>query len=409
VAEKPELPSDEEPDSERESEDDWQSDNAEESRDDLHQLRVLNGALPISDEAYKRISAARSTSEFELTKSLSQFWERVLPSAANVEEQLQRHDPSEIIPLFETYVRQQLDAHSQELVPLFSDGDALSTRLEWVVLYMIIGHIKPAQDSLNWGRLGPAKAISHFRESSEPWAKIALERYVAEGQGLWEVCVEASFERHLRKNNVKPRHFRSPEGIFALKYRFYLRDLEVWESFKNRVRAHLYDRILYWRAEAKRQYAGLPALDIEPAKLVGGRSSEPMTEFPTGNDRDAHISARGRSSFVADATEGELFTGVAVESAVPGRDETDGPETTSSDSASEKTRRSELINRFKRKGLEIGIRITDETIAKAASPTWNDRTPVTRWKAVSKKSTLADDRLISGLLSRDPSIIWPRS
>jgi hypothetical protein len=409
----PGLPPDEESVTAGESEEEWQSEVASEDKqepeDDLHQLRALPGASPISDEAYGRISAARSTSEFELTESLSRYWERFLPDSIDVEEQLLLHDPSEIIPLFETYVRQQLDAHSQELVPLFSNGDTLSMRLEWDVLYMILGHIKPGQDSMNFGVLGPAKAINHFKASSEPWAAIALKRYITEGQGLWEVGVTASFERHLAKNNVERSRFPGPESTFALRYRYYLRDRSVWERFKNRVRAILYERILYWRAVANHRYAGLPPLEIGPAVLVGARSSHHVPETTTANNRDTPCSATGRPSSVDEGNGDERFLEVAVESAVPGHNETDGPETISSDPASEKTRRMELVSRFKRKGLESGIRIRDEMLAKAASPTWNDRTPITRWKADSRKSSPADDRLIRKLLSRDPSTIWPAS
>ncbi|MBI4464859.1 MAG: hypothetical protein HY647_09170, partial [Acidobacteria bacterium] len=42
--------------------------------------------------------------------------------------------------------------------------------------------------------------------------------------------------------------------------------------------------------------------------------------------------------------------------------------------------RETLLKVYKDEGMRRGKRITDKMIAKAARPTWNDRTPVQRWK-----------------------------
>src|ERR1019366_5469119 len=242
----PELPRDEESGCDPQSEDELQSEDLWELEDDLSELRGLDGASALSDEAYAKLLAVRSTSEFEIVESLSQHWERVLPGAADLEERLQRHDPSEMIPLFETYVRQLLDAYAQELVPLFSTPKSYSGRLQWVVLNMIIRHVKPAQSSLSMGMYSPDKAIERLRalSASSPTAKAELDRYLHEYTGLWEAFVFSSFERHLKKNHLTPWRFRDPKSTFVLKYAFYLRSLEVWNTFENRVRADRYVRIL---------------------------------------------------------------------------------------------------------------------------------------------------------------------
>jgi hypothetical protein len=70
--------------------------------------------------------------------------------------------------------------------------------------------------------------------------------------------------------------------------------------------------------------------------------------------------------------------------------------------------RNHLVENFKAKAREAGIKVTDEMIAKAANPgKWNTRTPVTWWKRNDPKSKPAYDTLIRKLLGKEPSSIWP--
>jgi hypothetical protein len=71
--------------------------------------------------------------------------------------------------------------------------------------------------------------------------------------------------------------------------------------------------------------------------------------------------------------------------------------------------RTALLTEFKAKGRAVGIRVTDEMVAKAANPgKWNDRTMVAWWKRNDKSSTPVHDRKIRAVLNRDPAMIWPK-
>ena len=66
--------------------------------------------------------------------------------------------------------------------------------------------------------------------------------------------------------------------------------------------------------------------------------------------------------------------------------------------------RDALLTAFKAKGRGLGIRITDEMVAKAAKPgKWNDRTMVTWWKRNDSKSKPPHDKRIRAVLDGDPS------
>jgi len=70
--------------------------------------------------------------------------------------------------------------------------------------------------------------------------------------------------------------------------------------------------------------------------------------------------------------------------------------------------RSALLSAFKAKGRTLGIKITDEMIAKAAKPgKWNTRTMVTWWKRDDAHCKPPHDRLIRSVLAKDPASLWP--
>jgi hypothetical protein len=66
--------------------------------------------------------------------------------------------------------------------------------------------------------------------------------------------------------------------------------------------------------------------------------------------------------------------------------------------------RNDLLLAYKREGKQAGIKITDPMVAKAASPSWNDRTPVARWKSNDKRCTVADDHKIRKVLRDKPHL-----
>jgi hypothetical protein len=70
--------------------------------------------------------------------------------------------------------------------------------------------------------------------------------------------------------------------------------------------------------------------------------------------------------------------------------------------------RKALLAAYKAKGREMGIRITDAMVAKAANPgRWNERTMVTWWKRNDLKCKPPHDRKIRAVLGRDPASNWP--
>ena len=69
--------------------------------------------------------------------------------------------------------------------------------------------------------------------------------------------------------------------------------------------------------------------------------------------------------------------------------------------------RRKLLSEYKDKGRAVGIRITDEMVAKAAKPgNWNDRTMVSWWKRNDPRCMLLHDKKLRAVLARDPLTIW---
>jgi hypothetical protein len=74
---------------------------------------------------------------------------------------------------------------------------------------------------------------------------------------------------------------------------------------------------------------------------------------------------------------------------------------------SEAARRAAMLTDYKAKGRGMGIRITDEMVAKAANPKkWNERSMVTWWKRNDPRCKPPSDRRIKNVLSQDPSQFW---
>jgi len=63
-----------------------------------------------------------------------------------------------------------------------------------------------------------------------------------------------------------------------------------------------------------------------------------------------------------------------------------------------------LLDRYKQECRSVGVRVTDEMIAKAASPSWNDRTQVTWWKRNDPRSKPQADKAIRRVLSNKPHL-----
>lgn len=66
--------------------------------------------------------------------------------------------------------------------------------------------------------------------------------------------------------------------------------------------------------------------------------------------------------------------------------------------------RTSLLRAYKTDGMKRGVRITDKMIAKAARPTWNDRTPIQRWRRNDRRSTPGDDAAIRRVLKEQPHL-----
>ncbi len=63
-----------------------------------------------------------------------------------------------------------------------------------------------------------------------------------------------------------------------------------------------------------------------------------------------------------------------------------------------------LLEAYKNECKLAGIRVTDEMIARAANPRWNERTPVKRWKSYIPSCTAADDAMIRRVLKEKPHL-----
>jgi hypothetical protein len=51
-----------------------------------------------------------------------------------------------------------------------------------------------------------------------------------------------------------------------------------------------------------------------------------------------------------------------------------------------------------------GVKITDQMIAKAARPSWSERTPVQRWARNDTRSGPGDDKAIRRVLQTEPHL-----
>jgi hypothetical protein len=67
--------------------------------------------------------------------------------------------------------------------------------------------------------------------------------------------------------------------------------------------------------------------------------------------------------------------------------------------------RTRELNRFKALAKRKGIRVTDQMLAHAADPNWNDRTIVGWWKRNDPRCTTKMDRKIRAVLARDPALL----
>lgn len=65
------------------------------------------------------------------------------------------------------------------------------------------------------------------------------------------------------------------------------------------------------------------------------------------------------------------------------------------------------MTEFKSRARALGIKVTDEMVANAANPKWNDRSMVTWWKRNDPRCKRPHDKLIRSVLAKDPSLIWP--
>ena len=66
--------------------------------------------------------------------------------------------------------------------------------------------------------------------------------------------------------------------------------------------------------------------------------------------------------------------------------------------------RSALIQAYKSECWKRGVKVTNEMIARAASDSWHDRTPVQRWKRNDSRCTPADDVKIRAILKKRPHL-----
>lgn len=65
--------------------------------------------------------------------------------------------------------------------------------------------------------------------------------------------------------------------------------------------------------------------------------------------------------------------------------------------------RREMLRAYKEECRRNGVKVTDDMIAKAARPTWNDRTPIQRWVR-NYRTSAGDDVAIRKVLQKKPHL-----
>jgi len=106
--------------------------------------------------------------------------------------------------------------------------------------------------------------------------------------------------------------------------------------------------------------------------------------------------------------EARRYVASATEVQIQATQSSETPEAPSDLTVPAPTERQHLLLEFKGKAKALGVRVTDEMIAKTANPgKWNDRTMVTWWKRCDVRCGDAQDKKIRAVLAKDPAALWP--
>jgi hypothetical protein len=235
---------------------------------------IAKGAMDkpsLSEPALRRIKAVQLEAGADLLNDLDAYWRGIGRST----EALTRHDPSELMPLFERYAEKLFDAEAREWLACFSDPDAYTRQVIFVPL-TIVTRICPTVDTIP--ELFPSTDWKDlYRVLKERAAKSGGKTFLGQlGRlsGDWEKYLDHSFSRRFLKGRIKTvlpdidagvKNFRA---LFRMKYLFHLRLLANKHLFIQRLRAHLSVQLQAWRAQAYRQLADTLAPPVDEALLV---------------------------------------------------------------------------------------------------------------------------------------------
>jgi hypothetical protein len=164
----------------------------------------------------------------------------------------------------------------------------------------------------------------------------------------------------------------------AKEYPVFLREL------RSGIDAVMDDAYNFWMADTERSYA--PELTPAPAPALNG-GGERNQESPTPTEQAIVTSTESPTPERA---------GQPEISPAPTADSKSAPPTIERES--EKAERKRLRDKYKAECRAVGVKVTDEMIAKAANPKWTSRTNIQKWLGCDPKYSGEANRLIRKVL-----------
>jgi hypothetical protein len=230
----------------------------------------------LSTQALARIKAARLEAGADLLAGLDTYWRGIGMSTKS----LRKHDPHELMPLFERYAEKQFEAEAKEWLACFPDPDAYSGHLAMLPM-LIADRICPAKGLIpddilatDWKTL--YRTIK--AKATESGRKSAAEE-VGPLSGDWENYLDHSFSWRCLTGKVTTMTpeidtaVKSFRALFWLKYLFHLRLYANRRRFIQRICTYLSERALLWKAEAYRRLGDTVPPPIPEAVADGDRAA----------------------------------------------------------------------------------------------------------------------------------------
>ena len=259
-----------------------------------------------------------------------------------------------LIQVFEAYAHEVFDAGGREYVDVSDSVAECRSLLGNHLIEEIRRDLLPEPSRESAVIIGFGETLRDFEARLGPEAEFYRPGTPGDLSGIWEILTERTWVNAIRlfQDSVFAGLFDNQPFIYAL------RDLRNRWIFDERIAVGLERRI-------------------------------------NGVMQKWHEIAANRSDLAPTQPQPPVPTTFGTES--PGGTTPLSPDSTSAE-------RKAAVQTYKDECRTIGVTVTDALIAKTASPTWHNRTPVDRWKRRDRRSTLAEDAKIRRVLKDRPHL-----